>query len=162
MSLNELFTEIIIDHYQHPHNHGVIEEATQKSRGYNESCGDDIEIFLLVKDGIIEEAKFSGAGCSISQASASIMTDLVKGKRVDEVKQLANKFYSMVKGTQNGSSSETDDEELGDAIALKGVSKFPVRVKCATLSWHTLEEAFKTVEKKQDTRSPLPSASPKR
>jgi len=148
MSLNDLFTEIIIDHYQHPHNHGVVANATQSSRGYNESCGDDIELTLLVRDGIIEDAKFSGAGCSISQASASIMTGLVKGKSIDEVKRLASKFYSMVKGTQDGSSNDTDEEELGDAIALKGVSKFPVRVKCATLSWHTLEEAFKAAAKK--------------
>jgi len=148
MSLNDLFTEIIIDHYQHPHNHGAVENATQKSRGYNESCGDDIELTLLIKNGTIEDAKFFGAGCSISQASASIMTDLVKGKKIEDIKKLANKFYSMVKGTQNGSSNEEDEEELGDAVALKGVSKFPIRVKCATLSWHTLEEAFKTLEKK--------------
>ncbi len=146
MSLNDLFTEIIIDHYQHPHNHGALENATQSSRGYNESCGDDIEIFLIVRDGVIEDAKFSGAGCSISQASASIMTDLVRGKSVADVKQLADKFYAMVKGKEP--VDEAVDEELGDAIALKGVSKFPVRVKCATLSWHTLEEALKALEKK--------------
>ncbi len=145
MSLSDLFTEIIIDHYQHPHNHGVVENATQSSRGYNESCGDDIKLTLLVKDGIIEEAKFCGAGCSISQASASIMTDLVRGKSVDEAKQLADKFYSLVKGAD---SNDAEEEELGDAVALKGVSKFPVRVKCATLSWHTLEEAFKKADKK--------------
>ncbi|MGO9482629.1 MAG: Fe-S cluster assembly sulfur transfer protein SufU [Candidatus Kryptoniota bacterium] len=145
MSLSDLFTEIIIDHYQHPHNHGVVENATQSSRGYNESCGDDIKLTLLVKDGIIEEAKFCGAGCSTSQASASIMTDLVRGKSVDEAKQLADKFYSLVKGAD---SNDAEEEELGDAVALKGVSKFPVRVKCATLSWHTLEEAFKKADKK--------------
>jgi nitrogen fixation NifU-like protein len=146
MSLSDLFTEIILDHYQHPHNHGVIENATQNSRGYNESCGDDIEITLLVKNGIIEDARFSGAGCSISQASASIMTDLVKGKSIGEAKRIADKFYAMVKGTEP--SNDSEQEELGDAVALKGVSKFPVRVKCATLSWHTLEEAFKTEGKK--------------
>ena len=146
MSLDDLFTEIIIDHYQHPHNHGEVENATQHSRGYNESCGDDIEITLLVKDGIIEDAKFSGAGCSISQASASIMTDLVKGKSIEEVKSLADKFYSMVKGKEQ--TDKTTDEELGEAAALKGVSKFPIRVKCATLSWHTMEEAFKTLDRK--------------
>ncbi|HUI31297.1 MAG TPA: SUF system NifU family Fe-S cluster assembly protein [Candidatus Acidoferrales bacterium] len=148
MSLSDLFTEIILDHYQHPHNHGVIEDATQNSRGYNESCGDDIEITVLVKNGIVEDAKFSGAGCSISQASASIMTDLVKGKSLDEVRRIAEKFYAMVKGAQSENGNESDVEELGDAVALRGVSKFPVRVKCATLSWHTLEEAFKTKEKK--------------
>jgi nitrogen fixation NifU-like protein len=147
MSLSDLFTEIILDHYQHPHNHGVVTNPTQSSRGYNESCGDDIEITLLVKDGIVEDVKFSGAGCSISQASASIMTDLVKGKSAQEVKELAEKFYSMVKGTQTDDSNDAE-EELGDAVALKGVSKFPMRVKCATLSWHTLEEAFKAGEKK--------------
>ncbi|HEY9167783.1 MAG TPA: SUF system NifU family Fe-S cluster assembly protein [Candidatus Kryptonia bacterium] len=137
MSLDDLFTEIILDHYQHPHNHGVILNSSHSSRGFNESCGDDIEVTLLVRDGVISDAKFSGAGCSISQASASIMTDLVKGKTVEEAKKVARKFYEMVKG--NAPESE---EELGDAVALRGVSKFPVRVKCATLAWHTLEESF--------------------
>ncbi len=137
MSLNDLFTEIILDHYQHPHNHGVIGKPTFSSRGFNESCGDDIQVSLLLQNGVIADAKFSGAGCSISQASASIMTDLVKGKSVDEAKKLAEKFYEMVKGTEGDFG-----EELGDAVALQGVSKFPVRVKCATLAWHTLEESF--------------------
>lgn len=143
MSLNDLFTEIILDHYQHPHNHGLLPNATYSSRGYNESCGDDIQVSVLVKDGVITDAKFSGAGCSISQASASIMTDLVIGKSVDEVKALAAKFYEMVKGMDGEYG-----EEMGDAISLQGVSKFPVRVKCATLGWHTLEEAFAKGENK--------------
>ncbi|MCL5267705.1 MAG: SUF system NifU family Fe-S cluster assembly protein [Bacteroidetes bacterium] len=143
MSLNDLFTEIILDHYQHPHNHGVIAKPTMSSRGFNESCGDDIQVSVVVRDGVIAEAKFSGAGCSISQSSASIMTDLVIGKSVDDAKSLAAKFYEMVKG-----NDDNYGEELGDAIAFQGVSKFPVRVKCATLGWHTLEEAFKSGEKK--------------
>ncbi len=137
MSLNDLFTEIILDHYQHPHNHGLIPNATLSSRGFNESCGDDIQVSVLIKDGIIADAKFSGAGCSISQASASIMTDLVRGKTVEDAKQLASKFYEMVKGTEGDYG-----EEMGDAISLQGVSRFPVRVKCATLAWHTLEESL--------------------
>lgn len=137
MSLDDLFTEIILDHYQHPHNHGVITKATNSSRGYNESCGDDIEITLLVESDVVVDVKFSGAGCSISQASASIMTDLVKGKKLSEVRTLADKFYEMVKGVAG-----QYEEDLGDAVALQGVSKFPVRVKCATLAWHTLEESF--------------------
>ncbi len=143
MSLNDLFTEIILDHYQHPHNHGVIADPTMSSRGFNESCGDDIQVSVIVRDGTITDVKFSGAGCSISQASASVMTDLVIGKSVDEVKTLAAKFYEMVKG-----SGGDYGEELGDAVAFQGVSKFPVRVKCATLGWHTLEEAFKSADKK--------------
>ncbi len=137
MSLDELFTEIILDHYQHPHNHGLIPNPTFSSRGYNESCGDDIQVSVLIRDGVIADAKFSGAGCSISQASASIMTDLIKGKTVDEARQIAGRFYEMVKGTEGDYG-----EEMGDAISLQGVSKFPVRVKCATLAWHTLEEAL--------------------
>ncbi len=151
MSLNDLFTEIIIDHYQHPHNYGTIAIPTLSSRGYNESCGDDIEVTLLVRDGIIADAKFSGAGCSISQASASIMTDLVRGKSLDEVRLIAKRFYAMVKGdnSNNAREEETQDlESLGDAVALQGVFKFPVRVKCATLAWHTIEEAFKAADKK--------------
>ncbi len=137
MSLNDLFTEIILDHYQHPHNHGLIPNATLSSRGFNESCGDDIQISVLIKDGVIADAKFSGAGCSISQSSASIMTDLVKGKTVEDAKQIASRFYEMVKGTEGDYG-----EEMGDAISLQGVSRFPVRVKCATLAWHTLEESL--------------------
>jgi nitrogen fixation protein NifU and related proteins len=137
MSLDDLFTEIILDHYQHPHNHGVITKATNSSRGYNESCGDDIEVTLLVEGDVVVDAKFSGAGCSISQASASIMTDLVKGKSLSDVRKLAAQFYDMVKG-----ATGDFEEELGDAVALRGVSRFPVRVKCATLAWHTLEESF--------------------
>lgn len=143
MSLNDLFTEIILDHYQNPHNHGLIANPSMSSRGFNESCGDDIQVSVTVRDGVITDAKFSGAGCSISQASASIMTDLVIGKSVDEAKKLAGEFYEMVKGTDGEYG-----EELGDAVAFQGVSKFPVRVKCATLGWHTLEEAFKSSEKK--------------
>ena len=90
MSLSDLFTEIIIDHYQHPHNHGLIPSPTHSSRGYNESCGDDIQVSLIVEDNVVKDAKFSGAGCSISQASASIMTDLVKGKSLDEIKELSH------------------------------------------------------------------------
>ncbi len=144
MSLNDLFTEIILDHYQHPHNHGLIPNATYSSRGYNESCGDDIQVSVIVRDGVITDAKFSGAGCSISQASASIMTDLVKGKTIEEAKRLAARFYEMVKGTENDYG-----EEMGDAISMQGVSKFPVRVKCATLGWHTLEEAFAKGDNKE-------------
>ena len=144
MSLNDLFTEIILDHYQHPHNHGLIPNATYSSRGYNESCGDDIQVSVLMRDGVIVDAKCSGAGCSISQASASIMTDLVKGKTIEEAKQLAARFYDMVKGVEGDYG-----EEMGDSISMQGVSKFPVRVKCATLGWHTLEEAFAKGDKKE-------------
>jgi nitrogen fixation NifU-like protein len=144
MSLNDLFTEIILDHYQHPHNHGLITNASYSSRGYNESCGDDIQVSVIVRDGVITDAKFSGVGCSISQASASIMTDLVKGKTIEEAKQLAVRFYDMVKGIEGDYG-----EEMGDSISMQGVSKFPVRVKCATLGWHTLEEAFAKGDNKE-------------
>jgi nitrogen fixation NifU-like protein len=143
MSLNDLFTEIILDHYQHPHNHGTISNPTASSRGYNESCGDEVFISLTTKDGIVEDIKFTGAGCSISQASASILTDLVKGKSITEVRALADKFYNLVRDI-----NAPEDEQLGDAVALKGVARFPARVKCATMPWHTLEECFKQVDGK--------------
>lgn len=138
MSLDDLFTEIILDHYQHPHNHGTISNPTASSRGFNESCGDEVFISLTSRDGIIEDIKFTGAGCSISQASASMLTDLAKGKSIAEVKVLAEKFYKLVKDV-----NAAEDDQLGDAVALKGVAKFPARVKCATIAWHTLEECFK-------------------
>lgn len=139
MELNEMYSQIITENSRSMENRHAVEGATHTLEGVNPSCGDDITLELRVKDGIIEDAGFVGVGCAISQASASLMIDLVKGRSVEEAKRLAELFLSMIKG------EVTDDaalEELEDAAALQGVSHIPARVKCAVLSWHTLEEAL--------------------
>lgn len=139
MELNELYSQIITENSRSPQHRHAVAGATHTLEGVNPSCGDDITLELRVKDGIIEDAGFVGAGCAISQASASLMIDLVKGRSVEDAQRLAELFLSMIKG------EVTDDaalEELEDAAALQGVSRIPARVKCAVLSWHTLEEAL--------------------
>lgn len=139
MELNELYNQIITENSRSTQNRHAVEGATHTLEGVNPSCGDDITLELRVRDGVIEDAGFVGAGCAISQASASLMIDLVKGRSVAEAKRLTGLFLSMIKG------EVTDDaalEELEDAAALQGVSRIPARVKCAVLSWHTLEEAL--------------------
>ncbi len=136
MSLDELYREVILDHYTHPRNRGVLEPADITRDGANPLCGDELRISLRVRGGIVEDIRFQGKGCSISQASASMMTEQVKGKPVEEVVRLIAAFKAMMHGEAPAADS------LGDLEALQGVRKFPVRVKCATLSWVTLELAL--------------------
>jgi nitrogen fixation NifU-like protein len=135
--LDDLYRELILDHYRHPRNKGDLDSPTASVEGYNPLCGDEVEIDLLIEDGKIEDVAFKGRGCSISQASSSMMTDAVKGMTKDEALKLLGAFTKMM----------TDPEiepaaELGDLEAFQGVAKFPVRVKCATLAWHVLEEGL--------------------
>jgi nitrogen fixation NifU-like protein len=132
--LDDLYKEIILDHYKSPRNRGVAINHDIKARGLNPLCGDDIEITLTVEDGVIREARFDGHGCSISQASASMLTEEILGRSVEDAIGLADKVRGMMKG-----ELETDGEELGDIEALRGVQKFPIRIKCATLSWNALK-----------------------
>ncbi|MFT8887898.1 MAG: Fe-S cluster assembly sulfur transfer protein SufU [Ethanoligenens sp.] len=139
MDLNNIYTEIITEHNASPANKRHIENPTAVLKGHNPSCGDEIELELRVKDGFIEDASFTGIGCAISQASADIMVDLIKGKSVDEAKKLAQTFLGMIK------HEITDDEQLevlDEAVALKNIGNMPARVKCAVLGWHTLENAM--------------------
>lgn len=136
MSLDELYREVILDHYSHPRNRGVADPADVIREGANPLCGDELRVSLRVRDGIVEEIRSEGKGCSISQASASMMTELVKGKRVDEAARVIAAFKAMMHG------EAPPEDVLGDLEALQGVRKFPVRVKCATLSWVTLEMAL--------------------
>lgn len=132
MSLNGLYQEVILDHYKNPHNYGSLPGA-RLIHEENPSCGDQIDLQLIVENNRIQAIKFTGQGCAISRASASMMTDVVEGKTVDEAQHLIAEFQEMlVNGT------ETPDE-LGDLEALQGVRQFPVRVKCATLAWHALQ-----------------------
>ena len=129
-----LYKEIILDHYKKPRNRGEIAGAIQHE-GLNPSCGDELALFLLVEDGIVKDAKFMGEGCAISQASASMMTEAVRGRSVGEALDLSRAFRAMVRG-------EPPAEMLGELKLLQGVSKLHARVKCATLPWVTLEEAL--------------------
>jgi nitrogen fixation NifU-like protein len=139
VSLDDLYREVILDHYSHPRNRGVADPADVTREGANPLCGDEITISLRVRGGIVEDVRFEGKGCSISQASASMMTHVVKGQRVEEVRRLIAEFKGMMHG-------EPAAEDLGDLEALQGVRKFPVRVKCATLGWVTLEGALQELD----------------
>ncbi len=136
--IDELYQEIILDHYRHPRGRGTLEEPKIHQEGANPLCGDEVIIELRVEDGRIGDIRFSGRGCSISQASASMLVEAVRGKTLSEVRTLIQKVYAMLRD-----ENHPDPEEMGDLSALAGVSRFPVRVKCATLPWHTLEEALK-------------------
>ena len=135
MSLDDLYRDVILEHYSHPRNKGVLEPADITSEGANPLCGDEIRISLDVRDGLVRDARFDGKGCSISQASASMMTERIKGRRVEEVGRLIAAVRAMMRGEPPG-------EGLGDLEALQGVRRFAVRVKCATLGWVTLERAL--------------------
>jgi nitrogen fixation NifU-like protein len=139
MATEELSREIILDHYQNPRNHGRVEHPTLANRGHNPLCGDEIELSLEIADGDgesrIREIMFTGRGCSISQASASMMTEVVKGKKLDEAEADVERF------TQRMGRREPAPQELGEELdALQGVKKYPARVKCALLPWTTLRE----------------------
>jgi len=135
-SLNTLYQEVILDHYRRPRNRGELQGATHVVTMNNPLCGDVIELLLRVSGGRIEAASFQGRGCSISQASVSMLTARVQGRTLDEAVELSGKFTRLL----HGDDSLLDDEELGDLRALAGVSKFPVRVKCALLGWNCLED----------------------
>ena len=137
-SLDDLYRQVILDHYQSPHNRGRLADPEVANRGRNPLCGDDVEISASIVNGMVDDVRFVGRGCSISQASASMLTDLVKGKSLDEARQLVEGFKQMMRGEPVG------DLDLSDVEALSGVRKFPVRVKCAMLAWTTFEEGINT------------------
>ena len=137
--LAALFQELILDHYRHPRNKGELSDPDVNSaEKRNPQCGDEVKLQLRIRDNIVEDARFSGEGCSISQAAVSMMTQLVKGKSVDEARDLAERFTLMMRGDADAAR----DRRLGDLRSLAGVSKFPVRVKCALLGFDALDEAL--------------------
>jgi nitrogen fixation protein NifU and related proteins len=135
-NLDQLYRSVIMDHYKNPRNKGSLEENNVTIDMNNPTCGDRIHLTLKMNDGIVEDAKFDGEGCSISMSSASMMTQIVKGKKLEEALELADIFSKMMLG------EDFDDEkyDLGDVEALQGVSKFPARIKCATLAWKAMEK----------------------
>jgi nitrogen fixation protein NifU and related proteins len=173
--LEDLYREIILDHYRNPRNRGELETPPAKmAEGFNPLCGDEIRVFLIVEEGKVTDIKVSGQGCSVSQSSASMMSQAVKGKTVDEAQAVIRTFKAMITGEHvtgehvtgehvtgehvTGEHADHDDEsdhdadhdhaveaapvKLGDLEALKGVVKFPARIKCATLAWNTLSQAI--------------------
>ena len=140
--LDDLYREIILDHYRSPRNRGELPPPATHAVGHNPLCGDEIEVYLDVRDGIVHDIKVGGQGCSISQSSASMMSQAVKGKTVDEVRALVHRFKSMMSIEELDDADASVEVKLGDLEALQGVVKFPVRIKCAVLSWNTLTEAL--------------------
>lgn len=140
MDLNNLYSEIIMEHNRSTHNKGVLDNPTVSERGYNPSCGDDLNIEFILEDDKIKDSKFKGYGCAISQASTSIMIDLVKGLTLDQARDIADLFLRMIQKD----ATEEEIEKLEEAIAFQNISNMPARVKCAVLPWHTLKEALKS------------------
>ena len=138
--LDDLYREIILDHYRTPRNRGELAPPASHAVGHNPLCGDEIEVYLEVHDGLVSDIKVAGQGCSISQSSASMMSQAVKGKSIDEVRALVHRFRSMMSLEELDESAP--EVKLGDLEALQGVVKFPVRIKCAVLAWNTLTEAL--------------------
>ena len=134
--LSDLYQEVILDHNRRPRNFRVLEHATHQAEGYNPLCGDRLSLFLTLDGDVITDVGFQGSGCAISKASASLMTESVKGKTLAEAQALFERFQRMITG-----SSEPAPADLGKLNVLAGVRQFPVRVKCATLAWHTLRAA---------------------
>ncbi|HVT12409.1 MAG TPA: SUF system NifU family Fe-S cluster assembly protein [Fimbriimonadaceae bacterium] len=136
--LRELYQEIILDHNKRPRNRGKVADANREAEGHNPLCGDQVRVTLLTENGLVTDIAFEGQGCAISTASASLMTEAVKGKTVEEAEGIFREFQQMV--TETGEAS--DHSGLGDLEVFQGVREYPVRIKCATLPWHTLHAAL--------------------
>ena len=152
--LEDLYREVILDHYRSPRNRGELETPPAlMAKGFNPLCGDEIHVYLLVEDGTIAEIRIGGQGCSISQSSASMMSTAVMGRTPDEARKVLRSFKKMMSIHEHDLDGETDPSDqspdssgLGDLEALRGVVKFPVRIKCATLGWNTLDQALDQVD----------------
>jgi nitrogen fixation NifU-like protein len=138
--LRELYQELILDHSRHPRNFRELKQANRSAEGYNPLCGDRATVYLLLDGDVVRDVSFQGAGCSISTASASMMTDALKGKTVTEAKALFERFHELV--TADPSKAASASAELGKLAVFAGVHEFPIRVKCASLAWHTMKAAL--------------------
>ncbi|WP_440118246.1 Fe-S cluster assembly sulfur transfer protein SufU [Paenibacillus sp. QZ-Y1] len=136
MQLDDLYRRVIMDHYKNPRNRGTFENDAVTVNLNNPTCGDRISLQLLLKDGIVQDAKYTGEGCSISMSSASMMSEAVKGRTMEQALDLADRFSSLMKG------EEVDFDDYEDLEALSGVNKFPARIKCATLAWNALRKGI--------------------
>ena len=152
MNLKELYQNIILEHGKSPKNLGKCEGYNHDAKGYNPLCGDKVHVYLkLDNKKKIESLTFEGEGCAISLASASIMTELVNGKSFDETKDIMSAFLNMIKNTSEIKSNHLDEDQKTKLMSLSGVKQFPMRVKCATLSWHTLVSAIEGKKKEVNT-----------
>ena len=138
MDLDSLYQEIILDHYKHPHHKGLREPYEAEVHHVNPTCGDEVTVRVHVSDGVVADVSYDALGCSISQAAASVMSDLVIGKTVDEAMQIHGEFLALMQGK---GTVEPDEDVLEDGIAFAGVAKFPARIKCALLSWMAWKDA---------------------
>jgi len=135
--LDELYRELILDHYRNPRNRAPLESPAVVAEGYNPLCGDEVELRLNIEGDVVSDVSFTGRGCSISQASGSMLTEAIKGKTVAQARALAALFTRMMTDPEF-----VPEEDVGDLEALQGVAKYPVRVKCATLAWHALQDGL--------------------
>jgi nitrogen fixation NifU-like protein len=139
MDLRELYQEVILDHNKRPRNFRVPDPVNRKAEGYNPLCGDRITVFMYVEGDVIKDLAFQGTGCAISKASASMMTDALKGKTLDDANRFFDQFHAMVTAP---ATSEVKSDNLGKLAVLSGVREYPMRVKCASLAWHTMKAAM--------------------
>jgi len=154
MDLKQLYQDIILEHGKSPRNLGKCEGYSHEAKGYNPLCGDKVHVYLKLDTGKkVENLTFEGDGCAISLASASIMTELVKGKSIEETKEIMDAFLDMIKNTSEIQSNHLDEDQKTKLMSLSGVKQFPMRVKCATLSWHTLVSAMVGKKKEVNTEA---------
>tara|TARA_R100000353_G_scaffold174416_2_gene142357 strand:+ start:941 stop:1363 length:423 start_codon:yes stop_codon:yes gene_type:complete len=139
--IDELYQEVILDHSKSPRNFGVLDQYTCTAEGNNPMCGDQLTVYVDIKDDIVSDVSFRARGCAISIASASIMSSMIKGRTIEELHKLFDKFHKLCMGEEM-----EDDDDIERLRALSGVSKFPTRVKCATMSWHAVREAVDNTE----------------
>jgi nitrogen fixation protein NifU and related proteins len=141
LPMESMYQQIILDHYKHPHHRGELEDFDAEVHHVNPTCGDEVTLRVRLADGSVAELGWDGEGCSISQASTSVMSDLVVGKPVTEALAIQSKFLALMQSQGNAELTEDDEDELDDAVAFEGVSKYPARVKCALLGWMAMKSA---------------------
>ena len=152
MDLKELYRDIILEHGKSPRNFGKCEKHTHEAKGHNPLCGDQVQIYLKLNNKKkVENLTFEGSGCAISIASTSIMTELVKGKTIEVAKKIIIHFLDMIKNTSEIKSKDLDEDQKTKIMSLSGVKQYPMRVKCATLAWHTLTSAIEGKKKEVNT-----------
>ena len=154
MDLKELYQDIILEHGKSPKNFGKCEKYTHEAKGHNPLCGDQVHVYLkLNNEKNVDNVTFEGSGCAISIASTSIMTELVKGKSLEAAKKIVIDFLNMIKNTQEIKSNDLDEDQKIKIMSLSGVKQYPMRVKCATLAWHTLTSAINKKKEEVNTEA---------
>tara|TARA_X000000368_G_scaffold316467_1_gene253842 strand:+ start:593 stop:1066 length:474 start_codon:yes stop_codon:yes gene_type:complete len=154
MELKQLYQDIILEHGKSPRNYGKCKKYTHEAKGHNPLCGDKVQVYLnLNSEKKVEELMFEGSGCAISIASTSIMTELIKGKNLEDAKKIILDFLEMIKSTTQITSNDLNEEQKTKIMSLSGVKQYPMRVKCATLAWHTLTSAIEKKNKEVNTET---------